>query len=311
MNVRELCYERVEQYFADVPWTDYNLLQLTPGTLNFRSTRVDLDGVVFEWNRAGAGFRSREVNRSQGLQFGFVLESPARVMLGGQSLAYRSAVLWPPGREIDYVAPPGIASLIVVVDEALLDVLGWTPSDSIVHAVPGERLNALTSTCRLATQAARSRGADKLSAAATTAWRERVLAALEPVLEPWLVPVAQGADRGNHKTRRWLVKDADRWLEQQGIGRSIGVDACAAALGVSRRSLFRAFREELGMGPQGYLQLVRLHQLRERLLAAASTEASITELAGKLGFTHMGRLSAAYRKHFGEYPKQTLRRFDN
>ncbi|MEA2079520.1 MAG: hypothetical protein U9P00_06610, partial [Pseudomonadota bacterium] len=52
MNIRELCYERVEQYFADVPGTDYNLLQLTPGALNFRSARVDLDGVVFEWNRA-------------------------------------------------------------------------------------------------------------------------------------------------------------------------------------------------------------------------------------------------------------------
>lgn len=62
------------------------------------------------------------------------------------------------------------------------------------------------------------------------------------------------------------------------------------------------------MGPQGYLRLVRLHQLHERLLAATSAEASITELAGELGFTHMGRLSTAYLKHFGEYPKQTLRR---
>ncbi|MEA2080852.1 MAG: helix-turn-helix domain-containing protein [Pseudomonadota bacterium] len=206
----------------------------------------------------------------------------------------------------------GCSAAIAQAERQLLDVLGWTPSNSIVHAVPSGRLDALTSTCRLATQAARSWGVDtfapaanKPSAAATTAWRERVLAALEPVLEPWLVPVAQGKDR---ETRRWLVKDADRWFEQQDMGRSIAIDACAAALGVSRRTLFRAFREELGMGPQGYLQLVRLHQLRERLLAAASAEASITEFAGELGFTHMGRLSAAYRKHFGEYPKQTLRR---
>jgi hypothetical protein len=53
-----------------------------------------------------------------------------------------------------------------VVDEALLDVLGWTQSDRIVHAVPGGRLDALTSTCRLATQAARNWGADKPSDAA-------------------------------------------------------------------------------------------------------------------------------------------------
>lgn len=76
-------------------------------------------------------------------------------------------------------------------------VLGWTPSDSIVHMVPGERLDALTNTCWLATQAARNRGTDKSSVTATTAWRERVLEVLEPVLEPWLVPAAQGADQEN------------------------------------------------------------------------------------------------------------------
>jgi len=92
------------------------------------------------------------------------------------------------------------------------------------------------------------------------------------------------------------------------MGRTIAIDACATALGVSRRTLYRAFRGELGMGPQGYLRLVRLHQLRERLLRAASTGASITGLAGELGFTHMGRLSADFYKHFGEYPKQALRR---
>ena len=306
INVRERCYQRVEQYFADVPGTDFNLLQLTPGALNFRSTQVDLDGVMIEWNRAGAGFRSQEVNRGQGLLFGFVLESPTRVMLGGQSLDYGSAVLWPPGREVDYVAPPGVASLIIVVDATFLSVLGWMPSDCIVHAVPRVQLDALTSTCRQATQAARNWGAEKPSPAATTAWRERVLAALEPALQPWLEPVTQA--HGILRTRRWLVKDVDRWFEQQGLGQSIPVDACAAALGVPRRTLFHAFRKELGMGPQRYLQLVRLHRLRERLLAASPATASITGLAGELGFAHMGRLSAAYRKHFGEYPKQTLRR---
>ena len=60
------------------------------------------------------------------------------------------------------------------------------------------------------------------------------------------------------------------------------------------------------MGPQGYLQLLRLHRLRDRLLAVSPATASITSLAGELGFTHVGRLSAAYPSQFGEYPKETL-----
>ena len=311
MNIRERCYQRVEEYFADVLGTDYNLLQLTPGALNFHSTQVDLDGVSLEWNRTGASFRSREVNHGHSLQFGFVLDSPSRVRLGGQSLEYGSAVLWSPGREVDYVTPAGLASLIVLVDSALLELLGWTPSDTIVHAVPRARLDALANTCRLATLAAAGATRDQdtgAKLARTIVWRERVLAALEPVLEPWLNPAVQSSGGDDRQIQRWLVKDADRWLEQQGLGKSIAVDACAAALGVSRRSLFRSFRTELGMGPQGYLQLVRLHRLRERLLVASPATASITALAGELGFGHMGRLSAAYLQHFGEYPKQTLRR---
>ena len=96
MNIRDRCYQRVEQYFADVPGTDFDLLQITPGSLNFRSTQVDFDGVLIEWNRSGASFRSREVNRGHGLLFGFVLDSPTPVSLGGQSIDYRSAVLWSP-----------------------------------------------------------------------------------------------------------------------------------------------------------------------------------------------------------------------
>jgi len=308
MNIRDCRYQRVEQYFADVPGTEFNLLQLTPGALDFRSTQVDLDGVFVEWNRSGAGFRSREVNHGHGLLFGFVLDSPSPVRLGGQLLAYRSAVLWSPGREVDYIVPGGVASLIVLVDKALLELLGWELSDDIVHPVPGDHLDALTQVCRLATRAARA-GDPGTADAGTTVWRERVLAALEPCLQAWLEPRTRRPDsagRSPGRSRRWLLKDMDRWLDQQGLVRSLPVEACANALGVSRRALFRAFREDLGIGPQQYLRLIRLHRLRERLLAASPATTSITTLAGGLGFTHMGRLSAAYREHFGEYPKQTL-----
>jgi len=310
MNVQQVCYQRVEEYFADLPGTDSDLLQLTPGALNFHSTRIDLDGVWLEWNRTGAAIRSRDINHGQGVMFGFVRESPKRVMLGGMPLDYGSAVLWFPGREVDYVAPAGLASLIVQVNETIVQQLGWSLSASIVNAVPRVRLQVLENSCWLATQAACSGLANSTPAvtAATTAWRERILAALEPALAPWLGPVAPSAGQGGARTRRWLVKDADRWFEQQDSVRVPPVDDCATALGVSRRTLFRAFREELGIGPQGYLQLVRLHQLRNRLLMASPTSESVTALASQLGFTHMGRLSAAYQKHFGEYPKQTLRR---
>jgi transcriptional regulator GlxA family with amidase domain len=34
----------------------------------------------------------------------------------------------------------------------------------------------------------------------------------------------------------------------------------------------------------------------------------VTEAAAEAGFTHLGRLSGLYRKHFGERPSETLSR---
>jgi AraC-like DNA-binding protein len=45
------------------------------------------------------------------------------------------------------------------------------------------------------------------------------------------------------------------------------------------------------------------------LIAAAGAEqASITDIAYRFGFTHLGRFAAYYKKRFGVSPSATLRR---
>ena len=40
--------------------TDSDLLQLSPGPLDFRATKVELPEVRLQWNRLGASLRTRE-----------------------------------------------------------------------------------------------------------------------------------------------------------------------------------------------------------------------------------------------------------
>jgi AraC-like DNA-binding protein len=52
---------------------------------------------------------------------------------------------------------------------------------------------------------------------------------------------------------------------------------------------------------------LRLDQARQQLLhAAAST--SVTDVAARCGFNHLGRFAAWYRHRYGESPSATLRR---
>ena len=80
----------------------------------------------------------------------------------------------------------------------------------------------------------------------------------------------------------------------------------AEALGISRRTLEHLFRDSLGTTPGKYLGLLRLNRCHHDLYHADPSKESVTSVAMRWGFTHLGRFSGAYRKHFGELPSETL-----
>jgi AraC-like DNA-binding protein len=84
-------------------------------------------------------------------------------------------------------------------------------------------------------------------------------------------------------------------------------DLCRAA-GVSERALQYAFKEVMGLSPRDYLVRVRLHRVRQALLAASQRTSTVSVEALKCGFLHFGEFSRAYKACFGELPSQTLRR---
>jgi AraC-like DNA-binding protein len=87
----------------------------------------------------------------------------------------------------------------------------------------------------------------------------------------------------------------------------ITVSDVAAHLGVSLRSLQAGFRQWRNATPNAYLRRVRLRLVRDELLRS-DKDASVTTIAMRHGFMHLGRFSAQYRGEFGEGPSATLRR---
>ncbi|MFD4198280.1 MULTISPECIES: AraC family transcriptional regulator [Amycolatopsis] len=82
----------------------------------------------------------------------------------------------------------------------------------------------------------------------------------------------------------------------------------AAAVSVSARALTNGFRAETGMTPMAYLQNVRLDRAHQDLLDTDPSRTTVTHVAGRWGFTHLGRFAAAYRARYEEPPSRTLRR---
>jgi AraC-like DNA-binding protein len=90
-------------------------------------------------------------------------------------------------------------------------------------------------------------------------------------------------------------------------GRPFTVTGLAEMAGVSRRSLQQGFQRYVGMSPMTYLREVRLGCAHDDLRYGDPADVSVTAVAYRYGFLHMGRFSAMYRHRYGERPSQTLR----
>ena len=76
---------------------------------------------------------------------------------------------------------------------------------------------------------------------------------------------------------------------------------------VSLSKLERVFREEFQMTPSAYILACRLGRARMNIRDRASDNRLIAEIAMDSGFQHLGRFSAAYRRHYGISPSMDRR----
>jgi AraC-like DNA-binding protein len=106
---------------------------------------------------------------------------------------------------------------------------------------------------------------------------------------------------------RRLVQRAEA-LALASLDEPLHVSALCSIMGISERTLRKAFHRVHGIPPCRYLRMLRLSSARRALLSADGTLANVTEIAMSFGFAELGRFSVEYKRVFGESPSQTLYR---
>jgi len=76
---------------------------------------------------------------------------------------------------------------------------------------------------------------------------------------------------------------------------------------VGLRQLQKLFRDQFDMSPAVYLRNLRLDGARSDLLAGEETT-TVSDVAYRWGFNHLGRFAQHYEHKFGETPSRTVRR---
>lgn len=103
-----------------------------------------------------------------------------------------------------------------------------------------------------------------------------------------------------------FVRRVEAYIEEHADA-PLTVADLAAHVGVSTSTLFAGFREFRNTSPMACLRRARLQRVRAELQAAGSGDATVTEVALRWGFTHLGRFAADYKRRFGESPSATLK----
>ena len=103
------------------------------------------------------------------------------------------------------------------------------------------------------------------------------------------------------------VRRSMDYIEEH-LAEPISVHDVSDAAGVSVRTLQNLFAKEADQSPTNWIKNRRLERVRSDLAdASASSDITVTDIASRWGFNHLGRFAVTYKNRFGESPSQTLR----
>jgi AraC-like DNA-binding protein len=121
------------------------------------------------------------------------------------------------------------------------------------------------------------------------------------------LPRAAAPARGRPRIDRGeVIRRSLAVLDSETVGRPSVADL-ATRIGVTERTLARAFYDAFGVNPLRYMTLRQLHRVRRALVGVAEPT-TVSAVLMQHGIWEHGRFSGRYRAHFGESPAATLHR---
>jgi AraC-like DNA-binding protein len=106
----------------------------------------------------------------------------------------------------------------------------------------------------------------------------------------------------SEKTSLKIKKDLFKHMDH-----TMSVETLAKKYTISVKSLENAFKSLYGIRPNKFMRLLKLNLVHHELVQSKSSQTSVSKVAQKWGFVHMGRFSKFYTELFGENPSISLK----
>lgn len=301
--MRTSSYHLTRQCFSDASAQETALLgwhqrysQLRPGIFAGEVQTLDLPGISITRERVNLAVAQEIASPPGTAVFVSSLSSSAEWRINAARRGVNVISLYRGGTEITAVAPDLSDVLIVAVDVRHLGVAA-EDIPPVRYAVGSAQTEATKQW--LATMLAvygMNDAPPELDAVLPGLVLDRMRAMLQHFMLHGDAAVLR--PRAAYALYRHALRVVDQDREP------LSVAALALELDVPAASLREAFMETIGVTPSAWLRQHRLDGARRDL---TRTGGSVSEIAMKWGFWHLGRFSAYYAQRFGHTPSDALR----
>jgi len=294
------------------PWIDMACYQLSPGTQLAQMDCLDLGSQQVVRERQAATVQKLGITPPNLCTISYCTPAPAFRFseLGASDIG--SFYFMPGNTEFDLFVPAGAQTAYISLDQDLFLSSARALNPEKWEQAP-QQLQSIQTRQPFALEAIVSQwlGTDEMRASTESRPEAGVLRnlLLQDVLrlacetDPGSSPPSSG-----ERSRALHVCRAAREYVEDRLAADVVptiVDICSL-LGVSERTLQYAFRTYVDMAPLAYLRLCRLNKVRATLRASDPLLTTVTAIAMRFGFLHLGRFASEYRRMFGETPSATL-----
>jgi len=103
-----------------------------------------------------------------------------------------------------------------------------------------------------------------------------------------------------------LAFEARNYILQE-LESCINVSSLALKYDISEKTLQKSFKSLFGFTPKQFIRILKLNLAHRDITQGAKT---VSEVATKWGFNHLGRFSKEYKKLFGVFPNESLKYYE-
>ncbi|MFO1433796.1 MAG: AraC family transcriptional regulator [Candidatus Competibacteraceae bacterium] len=291
---------------------------LRGGWFRARHRRQQFGTSIFDWGHYNLPVIVQGAFPANCLTLGAILQSPVPGYINGQPVPAASVQVYTEGLELYYRTPLDVIWTALQIDREQVQTAAMTrlgqplpiPARGWLNVQPAAQDSArLVATINDALAMASQVSAGPLAAVYMAAVHERLLAASVDAIASGLRLDDRRHERRAPR-RMALMRRAQDYLAAH-LDQPFSVQTLAQETGLSERMLQYLFREVYGVSPLGWIQAMRLNEVRRDLRHLGPGPGRVAEVAMRWGFMHLGRFSVAYHKLFGERPSDTLRRNRN